>query len=78
MLDSLADVAPDLGRWIIEPAGDVYPPPELDMRRRELVTLVGVATQGDTLDRLVVHISGALNVGLCRAEVTGAFLHCVP
>ncbi|MDK9296093.1 carboxymuconolactone decarboxylase family protein [Propionibacterium freudenreichii] len=78
VLDSLADVAPDLGRWIIEQAGDVYPRPELDMRQRELVTLASLTTQGDTHDQLVVHINGALNVGLSRAEVTEAFLHCVP
>ncbi len=72
VLDSLADVAPDLGCWIIEQAGDVYPRPELrTCAQRELVTLASLTTQGDMHDQLVVHINGALNVGCPRRSHRG-------
>lgn len=79
VVDSLADIAPDLGRFIVEFAfGDIYTRPELDLRRRELVTLASLLTQGGCEPQLEVHINGALNVGLTKAEVIEAFIQCIP
>ncbi len=69
VIDALADVAPDLARYVIEfPFGDVYQRPGLDLRTRELITVASLTTQG-AIPQLRVHINGALNVGCSPAEV---------
>lgn len=69
VIDALADVAPDLARYVIEFAfGDVYQRPGLDLRTRELITVASLTTQG-AIPQLRVHINGALNVGCSPAEV---------
>ena len=79
VIDSLQDIAPDLGRWIVEFAfGDIYTRKGLDLQQRELVTIGSLVTQGDTAPQLAVHIQGALNVGLSRAAVVEAILQCAP
>lgn len=79
VVDSLQDIAPELGNWIVEFAfGDVYADPTLDARQRELVTLGSLVTQGDTAPQLKVHIAAALHVGLSRAEVIQAILQTAP
>ncbi|WP_339350835.1 carboxymuconolactone decarboxylase family protein [Bifidobacterium indicum] len=79
VVESLQDIAPDLGKWIVEFAfGDVYADPTLDARQRELVTLGSLVTQGDTAPQLRVHIGAALHVGLTRSEVVQAILQTAP
>lgn len=79
VVDSLQDIAPELGRWIVEFAfGDVYADPTLDARQRELVTLGCLVTQGDTAPQLRVHIAAALHVGLTEKEVIQAILQTAP
>lgn len=79
VVESLQDIAPDLGKWIVEFAfGDVYADPTLDARQRELVTLGSLVTQGDTAPQLRVHIDAALHVGLTRSEVVQAILQTAP
>ncbi|WP_024627092.1 MULTISPECIES: carboxymuconolactone decarboxylase family protein [Bifidobacterium] len=79
VIDSLQDIAPDLGRWIVEFAfGDIYTRKGLDLQQRELVTIGSLVTQGDTAPQLAVHIQGALNVGLSKAAVVEAILQCAP
>lgn len=79
VVESLKDIAPDLGKWIVEFAfGDVYADPTLDARQRELVTLGSLVTQGDTAPQLRVHIDAALHVGLTRSEVVQAILQTAP
>ncbi len=69
VIDALADVAPDLARYVIEfPFGDVYQRPGLDLQTRELITVASLTTQG-AIPQLRVHIHGALNVGCSPAEV---------
>lgn len=44
---ALADVAPDLGKYIIGFAfGEIYTRPHLDLPQRELITLAALAAQG--------------------------------
>ena len=79
VIDSLQDIAPDLGRWIVEFAfGDIYTREGLTLQQRELVTIGSLVTQGDTAPQLAVHIQGALNVGLSKESVIEAILQCVP
>ncbi|MCO7126490.1 carboxymuconolactone decarboxylase family protein [Sporolactobacillus shoreicorticis] len=79
VVQSLKDIAPDLGRFIIEFAfGDIYTRPELDLRQRELITLSSLASIGGTENQLRVHINGALNVGVTTKEISEAFIQCVP
>ncbi|MCQ2011543.1 carboxymuconolactone decarboxylase family protein [Sporolactobacillus sp. STSJ-5] len=79
VIQSLKDIAPDLGKFIIEFAfGDIYTRPELDLRQRELITLSSLASIGGTENQLRVHINGALNVGITAKEISEIFIQCVP
>jgi 4-carboxymuconolactone decarboxylase len=71
----LADIAPDLGRWVVEFAfGDVVGRPGLDARTRELATVAALTAQGQWPRELRAHIAGALNVGATRQEVVEVIL----
>jgi 4-carboxymuconolactone decarboxylase len=79
VVESLRDVAPDLGRYVVEFAyGDIYGRPALDLRQRELVTISVLTTLGGAEPQLDVHVNAALNVGLTAEEVVEALLHCLP
>lgn len=66
----LADLAPDLGRYIIEFGfGDVYSRPGLDLRTRELATVAALTAMANARPQLEVHLAAALNVGATRAEI---------
>ncbi len=70
LLDSLGDVAPDLGRYIVEFAyGDVLSRPGLDPGSRELVSIGILAALGNAASQLETHIHSALNVGCTREEI---------
>ena len=71
VIDSLADIAPDFARLLIEfPFGDIYTRPGLDLRTREVATIAALAAMGNAAPQLRVHIHAGLNVGLTRAEIT--------
>ena len=79
VIESLRDVAPDLGRYVVEFAfGEIYQRPVLDLRQRQLVTLAALTTLGGAEPQLEVHINASLNVGLTAAEIVEAILHCIP
>ncbi|WP_458119853.1 carboxymuconolactone decarboxylase family protein [Paenibacillus sp. Z6-24] len=79
VIQSLQQIAPDLGRYIIEFAfGDIYTRPGLDARQRQLITLSSLTTQGGCEPQLNVHINASLNVGLTPLEIVEAIMHCVP
>ncbi|WP_234318072.1 carboxymuconolactone decarboxylase family protein [Streptomyces sp. NRRL S-244] len=79
VIESLRDIAPDLGRYVVEFAyGDVYARPGLDLRERELSTVAALAAQGDTAPQLDFHIDAALHVGVRPEEVVEALIHIVP
>lgn len=70
VIDSLKEIAPDLGRYIIEfPFGDIYNRPGLDLRSRQIATVAALTALGNAQPQLKVHIHGALNVGCTREEV---------
>lgn len=79
VVDSLAGIAPDLGRFLVEFAfGDIYTRGALNLKQRELITLASLLTQGGCEPQLEVHINGALNVGITQDEVVEAFIQCIP
>ena len=70
VLDSLAGIAPDFARDLIEfPFGDIYRRPKLDLRSREIATIAALTAQGHAGPQLRVHIQAGLNVGLSEDEV---------
>jgi 4-carboxymuconolactone decarboxylase len=79
VIESLNDVAPDLGRYIVEFAfGDIYPRPGLNLRQRQLVTLGGLIAIGDTAPQQKVHFNAALRVGLSPRQVIETAIQAVP
>ncbi len=70
VIASLADIAPDLGRYIIEFGfGDVYSRPGIDLKTRELATVAALVAVGNARPQLEVHLHGALNVGASQEEI---------
>ena len=70
VIDSLADIAPDFARYLIEfPFGDIYSRPGLDLRSREIAVVASLTALGNAAPQLKVHIHAALNVGVTREEV---------
>lgn len=57
--------------------GEVFTVGELDIKTRELITVVSLTTQ-QTLPQLKAHINGALNAGNTQLEVREAIYQCAP
>ena len=72
---SLAPIAPDFARWMVEFGyGEVLTRPGLDPARRQLVTLGALAALGHSGDQLRGHIGAGLKAGLTPAEITEALM----
>lgn len=79
VIESLKDISPDLGQFVIEFAfGDIYTREGLDLRQRQLITISSLTTLGGCEPQLNVHINAALNVGLTPEQIVEAILHCAP
>lgn len=79
VIDSLADISPDLGKYIIEFAfGDIYDRKGLTLQEREIITLASLLTAGGCEPQLEVHIAAALNVGISKEKIIEVFLQCIP
>ena len=75
VIDSLADIAPELGHQIVAWGyGDIYSRPELEPRQRQLVTLGMLTALGGCEPQLEVHVDASLNVGLTPHQIIEAFL----
>lgn len=75
VLASLADISPDLGRYIVEFGfGEIYSRPGLTLPQRELATISMLAAMGNAQPQLKVHLAAALNVGLSRTEIVEAMI----
>ncbi|MEW2219016.1 carboxymuconolactone decarboxylase family protein [Streptomyces sp. NPDC006990] len=76
VVDSLADISPELGHQVVAWAfGEIYDRPALPPRDRQLVTLGMLTALGGCEPQLEVHINAALNVGLTAEEIVEALLH---
>lgn len=70
VIESLADIAPDFARYLIEfPFGDIYARPGLDLKCREIATVAALTALGNAQPQLKVHIHAALNVGCTKGEI---------
>ena len=70
VIASLADIAPDFAKYLIEfPFGDIYSRPQLELKAREIGVVAALTALGNATPQLKVHIHGALNVGCSREEV---------
>jgi len=79
VIQSLEDISPDLGKYIIEFAfGDIYSRPALSLQEREIITIVSLLTAGGCEPQLEVHINGALNTGIDPVKIVETFLQCIP
>lgn len=79
VVESLDDVAPDLGRYIVEFAcGDVFARPGLDMKTRELVTVAALTAMGTAAPQLKVHMQASLRVGASRREIIETVMRMIP
>ena len=79
VIQSLQDISPDLGRFIVEFAfGDIYTRKELSLQEREIITITSLLTAGGCEPQLEVHINGALNVGVTLQKIVETFLQCIP
>ncbi|GIU38483.1 4-carboxymuconolactone decarboxylase [Shewanella hafniensis] len=75
VISSLANICPDLGKYIIEyPFGDIYQREGLDLKTRELVTVAALTALGHCQPQLNVHVNGALNVGCTPQEIVEVIL----
>ncbi len=67
---SLADIAPDFARYLIEfPFGDIYSRPGLDLKSREIAVIAALTAMGNATPQLKVHLHAALNVGCTPVEI---------
>lgn len=79
VIRSLEDIAPDLGRYIVEFAfGDIYCRDGLSLQEREIITLASLLTAGSCEPQLEVHINAALHVGIPPGKIIEVFLQCIP
>jgi 4-carboxymuconolactone decarboxylase len=64
VINSLKDISPDLGKFIIEYAfGDIYTRQGLDLKSKEIAVVAALTAMGTAQPQLKVHINGALNTG---------------
>lgn len=78
---SFDDVAPDLGRMIVEHSyGEVFSRSGIDMKSRELSACAALAAVGSATAEipLRVHINAALNVGATREEILETLINLTP
>ena len=79
VIQSLDDIAPDLGRYIVEFAyGDIFARPGLDKRTRELATVAALSAMGTAAPQLKVHMQAALRVGASRQEIIETIIQMIP
>jgi 4-carboxymuconolactone decarboxylase len=79
VVQSLDDIAPDLGRYIVEFAyGDVFARPGLDARTREIATIAALTAMGTAAPQLKVHMQAALRVGATRQELIETVMQMIP
>ena len=66
---AIDDIAPDMARFVVEfPYSEIYTRPEVDLKTRELCTVVALTALG-TVPQLKDHIGAALNVGNSPTEI---------
>lgn len=76
ILDTLDDIAPDLGEMIIRFVyGEIYSRDGLDLARRQLVTVAVLAALGNARPQLKFHLTGALLAGCTPTQLVETMIH---
>jgi 4-carboxymuconolactone decarboxylase len=75
VINSLNDILPDLGRFVIEYTfGEIYIREGLDLKSKEIAVVAALTAMGTAQPQLKVHINGALNTGSTINEVKEVIL----
>lgn len=70
VVERLNKIAPDFGDILVDfPFGEIYSRPGLDLKSRELATIVALTAMGNAIPQLKIHIRGALNTGSSKEEI---------
>jgi 4-carboxymuconolactone decarboxylase len=78
LADDLADIAPDVGRYIVEFGyGEIYSRPGLTNQQRVLITIASLVTQG-TEREIELHVNTGLTAGLTSTEIVESLIHLIP
>ncbi|MDX6585371.1 MAG: 4-carboxymuconolactone decarboxylase [Solirubrobacterales bacterium] len=78
LADDLKDIAPDVGRYIIEFGyGEIYSRPGLTNQQRVLITIASLVTQG-TEREIELHVNTGLTAGLTSTEIVESLIHLIP
>ena len=68
--DALADIAPDLGRFVVEFGyGDIFTRPGLTPDLRQLATIAALTSLGNAAPQLAFHVEAGLAAGLTPEAV---------
>jgi 4-carboxymuconolactone decarboxylase len=69
-VENIARISPDMARYVVEFIfGDIQSRPGLDVKTRELVAAVSIATRGGAEPQLRAHLHGMINVGWSEQEI---------
>lgn len=69
-LENVARISPDMARYVVEFIfGDIQSRPGLDVKTRELIAAVSIATRGGAEPQLRAHLNGMMNVGWSEQEI---------
>jgi len=75
VINSLKDISPNLGKFIIEYSfGDIYSRETLDLKSKEIAVIAALTAMGNAKPQLKVHLNGALNTGSSISEVKEVIL----
>ena len=75
VINSLKDISPDLGKFIIEYSfGDIYTREGLDLKSKEIAVVAALTAMGTAQPQLKVHINGTLNTKSTINEVKEVIL----
>ncbi|MEY8781116.1 carboxymuconolactone decarboxylase family protein [Allomuricauda sp. XS_ASV26] len=75
VIESLKDISPSLGNFIIEyPFGDIYTRNALDLKSKEIAVVAALTAMGNAQPQLKVHLNGALNTGSSINEIKEVIL----
>ena len=76
LMKGFESIAPDFSDYILEFVfGTLYARDGLDIKTKQMVTLVTLAALGNANPQLAYHIRGALNLGIPRENIVNIFIH---
>ena len=69
-VENIARISPDMANYVVEFIfGDIQSRPGLDLKTRELLAVICIATRGGAEPQLRAHLHAALKVGCSQEEI---------